>query len=252
MPPANAVTAVVFVAPAAATAAAATFVVVVAVVIINVAVVIGTVIFVVSAIVLVVVVIILIAVAAVVFAAMASAVVAIVAAAVAVAIATTTTTRLCSSRCWLVVALLSAVCFRHCTPSCDHQGFCRRPLLPPTVVHRRHRHRFRCRQATAASTATTVVKPTVVHCRIKRQRQQHHQRTNGSTNVKTFTSPDGLDLFNLSTVFDVCDVGLGNLAIIKLLAFKKMYLFCNLHTPRCIALRIWEVVPPCLPASPKP
>jgi hypothetical protein len=60
--------------------------------------------------------------------------------------------------------------------------------------------------------------------------------------VKTFTSLDGLDLFNLSTVFVVCDVGQGNLAIIKLLALKIVPFFCNLHTPRCIALRIWEVV----------
>jgi hypothetical protein len=31
--------------------------------------------------------------------------------------------------------------------------------------------------------------------------------------VKTFTSPDDLGLFNLSTVFEVCDVGQGNEAI---------------------------------------
>jgi hypothetical protein len=35
-----------------------------------------------------------------------------------------------------------------------------------------------------------------------------------------FTSPVALDLFNLSTVFEVCDVGRGNLAISKLLALK--------------------------------
>jgi hypothetical protein len=40
--------------------------------------------------------------------------------------------------------------------------------------------------------------------------------------VKTFTSPDDLDLFNLSTVFEVCGDGQGNLAISKLLALKKM------------------------------
>jgi hypothetical protein len=77
-----------------------------------------------------------------------------------------------------------------------------------------------------------VVKLAVVHCRRKRQQQQHHQRTNGSTNVKMFTSPDDLDLFNLSKVFEVCDDGRGNLAISKLLALKKMYLFCNLRTAR--------------------
>jgi hypothetical protein len=32
-----------------------------------------------------------------------------------------------------------------------------------------------------------------------------------------FTIPDDLDLFNLSTVFEVCDDGRGNLAISKLL-----------------------------------
>jgi hypothetical protein len=66
-----------------------------------------------------------------------------------------------------------------------------------------------------------MVKRAVVHWRRKRQQQQHHQRTNGSTKVKTFTSPDNLDLFNLSTVFEVCDDGRGNLAISKLLALKK-------------------------------
>jgi hypothetical protein len=64
----------------------------------------------------------------------------------------------------------------------------------------------------------------------ERQQQQHHQHTNGSTNVKTLTSPYNLDLFNLCTVFEVCDDGRGNLAISKLLALKKMYLFCDLHT----------------------
>jgi hypothetical protein len=38
--------------------------------------------------------------------------------------------------------------------------------------------------------ATTVVKLAVIHCQRKRQQQQHHQHTNGSTNIKTFTSPD--------------------------------------------------------------
>jgi hypothetical protein len=52
-----------------------------------------------------------------------------------------------------------------------------------------------------------MVKLAVVYCRRKRQQQQHHQCTNGSTNVKTFTCPDDLDLFNLSTVFEVCDDG---------------------------------------------
>jgi hypothetical protein len=95
--------------------------------------------------------------------------------------------------------------------------------LPPIVVHRRHRRRChcRCRQATTTATVTTVVELTVVPCQRKRQQQQHHQRTNGSTNVKTFTSPVDLELFNLSTLFEVSDVGRGNLAISKLLALNN-------------------------------
>jgi hypothetical protein len=40
--------------------------------------------------------------------------------------------------------------------------------------------------------------------------------------MKTFTSPVDLDLFNLSTVFEVSDVGRGDLAISKLLALKNL------------------------------
>jgi hypothetical protein len=40
-----------------------------------------------------------------------------------------------------------------------------------------------------------------------RQQHHHHQRTKGSTNMKMFTHPDNLDLLNLSTIFDLCDVG---------------------------------------------
>jgi hypothetical protein len=99
----------------------------------------------------------------------------------------------------LVVALFSAVCFCHCTPSWDCQRSCCRPLSLPIVIHRRHRRRCRCRPATiaATATATTVVELTVVHCQRKRQQQHHHQRTNGSTKVKTFTNPVDLDLFKL-------------------------------------------------------
>ncbi len=74
--------------------------------------------------------------------------------------------------------------------------------------------------AAGAATVAIVVELTVVHCLRKMQQQHHHQRTNGSTNMKTFTSPDNLDLFNLSAVFEVCDVGQGNLAIGMLLAKK--------------------------------
>jgi hypothetical protein len=82
--------------------------------------------------------------------------------------------------------------------------------MPPLLVSTVHRC---CHQATTAATVTTtitVVKLTILHCQRKRQHQQHHQRTNGSTKVKTFASPDDLDLFNLSIVFEVCDVGQGN------------------------------------------
>jgi len=72
--------------------------------------------------------------------------------------------------------------------------------------------------AAATTTAATAVELTAVHCRRKRQQHHHHQRTKGSTIVRMFTSPDNLDLFNLSTVLEVCDVCRGNLAIIKLLA----------------------------------
>jgi hypothetical protein len=43
--------------------------------------------------------------------------------------------------------------------------------------------------------------------------------------MKTFTSPVDLDLFNLSTVFEVSDVGRGNLAISKLVALKNCGFF---------------------------
>jgi hypothetical protein len=74
------------------------------------------------------------------------------------------------------------------------------PLPPVSIVHCHHRRRGRCHRAATAATATTVVKLTIVHGRRKKQQQHHHQQTNSSTNVKTFTSPDNLDLFNLPTV----------------------------------------------------
>jgi hypothetical protein len=88
--------------------------------------------------------------------------------------------------------------------------------------------RFRSQSSSITAAATAAVPPppplpppwsnspsSIVE---ERQQKQHPQRTNGSTNMKTFTSPDDLDLFNLSTVFEVCDDGQGNLAITKLLA----------------------------------
>ncbi len=53
--------------------------------------------------------------------------------------------------------------------------------------------------------------------------------------MKTFTSPDNLDLSNLSTVFEVCDDGQGNLAISKLLALKNCTFlqstYCYIRVP---------------------
>jgi hypothetical protein len=48
-----------------------------------------------------------------------------------------------------------------------------------------------------------VVELTVVHWQRKRQQHHHHQHTSCRTIVNTFTSPDNLDLFNLSTVVEV-------------------------------------------------
>jgi hypothetical protein len=53
---------------------------------------------------------------------------------------------------------------------------------------------------------------------IAKERGSSSTHANGSTNVKTFTSPDDLDLFDLSTAFGVCDVGQVNIVISKLLA----------------------------------
>jgi hypothetical protein len=57
--------------------------------------------------------------------------------------------------------LLSAVRFRHRTPSCNRRRSHRRPLSPPVVVHRRHRHHCRCRRAATATTAT-IARPLIV------------------------------------------------------------------------------------------
>jgi hypothetical protein len=43
--------------------------------------------------------------------------------------------------------------------------------------------------------------------------------------MKMFTSPDDLDLFNLSLVFEACNVGRGNLAISKLKAKNNCTFF---------------------------
>jgi hypothetical protein len=56
-----------------------------------------------------------------------------------------------------------------------------------------------------------VVKLAVVHCQRKRQKQQHHQRTNGSTNVKTLQ-------VQTTWIYLTYLQYRGNLAISKLLA----------------------------------
>jgi hypothetical protein len=71
-----------------------------------------------------------------------------------------------------------------------------------SIVHGCHhccrRHRHCCYQAAPATTATTIVELTVIHRQERKRQQQHyHQRINGSTNVKKFTSPNILVLFNL-------------------------------------------------------
>jgi hypothetical protein len=58
--------------------------------------------------------------------------------------------------------------------------------------------------AAATTIAAATVELTVIHCQRKRHQHHYHQRTNDSTIVNTFTSPDNLDLLNLSsTVFEV-------------------------------------------------
>ncbi len=103
-------------------------------------------------------------------------------------------------------------CHRHQTP------LPLPPLNTVSIVHHHHCcHHCCCCRATTTATTTNVVELTVVHCQRKMQQQHHHQCANASTNVKTFTNPDNLDLFKLSTVFEVCDIGWGNLVIGKLL-----------------------------------
>jgi hypothetical protein len=60
-----------------------------------------------------------------------------------------------------------------------------------------------------------MVEFTVIHCRRKSLQQHHQQRINSSTKMKMFTSPDNFDLSHLSTVFEVCDNGGGNIEISK-------------------------------------
>jgi hypothetical protein len=107
---------------------------------------------------------------------------------------------LCCSYQWLVVALFSTACFCHCTLLCDHQCSYCWPLLPLIVDC--------CSQAVSLPAAACfyLFRQWLICSSSAKQRQQqhHHQRTNGSLNVKTFTSPDSLDLFNLSLQYLKC------------------------------------------------
>jgi hypothetical protein len=78
------------------------------------------------------------------------------------------------------------------------------PLPLPLGRHRLHRrHCGQTRHHQMPKKEATAAAPPVY--------QWQHQG-------EIFTSPDDLDLFNLSTVFEVCDDGQGNLAISNLLA----------------------------------
>jgi hypothetical protein len=86
----------------------------------------------------------------------------------------------------------------------------RRQLPPPPPLplqlgrhrlHCHHRGQETCHRSLPKIEAKAAAPPAY---------QQQHQCEN-------FTSPDDLDLFNLSTVFEVCDDGREKLAISKLL-----------------------------------
>jgi hypothetical protein len=82
-------------------------------------------------------------------------------------------------------------------------------LLPLPPGCHRHHHGQTHRRPLPKKEATATPPPAY---------QQQHQ-------CETFPSPDNLDLFHISTVFEVCDAGQGNLAISKLLALKKCTFF---------------------------
>jgi hypothetical protein len=78
------------------------------------------------------------------------------------------------------------------------------PLLLPPGRHRLYRHhRGQTHHRPLPKKEATAAAPPAY--------QWQHQREN-------VCKSDNLDLFNLSTVFEVCDDGRGNLAISKLLA----------------------------------
>ena len=83
---------------------------------------------------------------------------------------------------WLVVALLSAIRFRHRMLSCDHQ---RSHLSLPAAFT----DKLSSTASTAATaTATTVVELTVMYWRRKRQHRHHHQHQH--TSCRTIVNTD--------------------------------------------------------------
>jgi hypothetical protein len=95
------------------------------------------------------------------------------------------------------------------------------PLPLPLPLGRHHLHRHNRGQTRHRSLpkkeATTAAPPAY---------QQQHQRE------KVYKSRL-LDLFNLSSVSR-------EFSNYQVVSFKKMYLFCGVHTRRCLALRFWE------------
>jgi hypothetical protein len=93
--------------------------------------------------------------------------------------------------------------------------------------------------ATAAGPPPPLPPPPLLNSPLSIAKQSGNNSTtpsvpaNGSTNVRMFTSPDDLGLFNLSTVFEVCNVGQGILQVAS--TYSKMF---------CPIISFWEVVPP--------
>ncbi len=99
--------------------------------------------------------------------------------------------------------------------------YCPPPPPLPLPLHHCHHHYLSQTHCHSLPKKEATSAPPPVY-----QRQHQHEN---------LYCPDDLDLF-------MCDVGWGNLVISKLLAWKKLYLFCNLHTTGWVALHFWEVV----------
>jgi hypothetical protein len=95
----------------------------------------------------------------------------------------------------------------------------RHPLPPGRHCLHRHYRGQTCHHPLPKKEATAAA---------PRAYQQQHQRENVCKSRR-------LGLFNLSTV-------LREFSNYQVVSLKKLSLFCNLHTRRCLALRFWEVV----------